>query len=84
MSKHDHQVCNHENLKFCKTCQIPYCKDCGKEWGYQQQNWWYYPSTITTSNLQQNPNTLSLQPYYKSENLNVANDVPTVTCKHEV
>jgi hypothetical protein len=44
MQNHDHsEECKHLNLEFCPVCRIPYCKDCGKEWG-EQQNTWVYPT----------------------------------------
>lgn len=31
---HDHHwcACNHDNLAYCATCNVVYCKDCKKEW----------------------------------------------------
>ena len=36
--KHDHKHnhCQHENLKFCVTCDKPHCLDCGQEWNLTQ------------------------------------------------
>jgi hypothetical protein len=43
---HNHSCsCKHDNLKFCKSCQKPYCLDCHQEWNrYAYQ---YYPSGYT-------------------------------------
>jgi len=37
--QHHHCVCPHNNIRYCKLCQKPYCLDCGKEWGTHT----YYP-----------------------------------------
>ncbi len=26
------EECKHQNIKFCKKCNVLYCVDCGKEW----------------------------------------------------
>lgn len=34
MHSHSHAYCcEHANVKYCGTCKVPYCVDCGKEWG---------------------------------------------------
>lgn len=64
--KHNHHDdhCEHDNLKFCKACQIPYCVGCGQEWG--KYNWYYsgtaaypysttatqWPSTMTATGIE--------------------------------
>jgi len=32
-SHHLHYGCDHQRLKHCKSCDVVYCRDCGKEWG---------------------------------------------------
>lgn len=46
MTKHDHHnCCAHENLAYCKVCDVVYCEDCGREWpsrevcAYPQWSW---------------------------------------------
>ena len=30
---HNHQpVCKHQLVKYCLTCKVCYCEECGKEW----------------------------------------------------
>lgn len=42
MTKHNHEHCKytwdckHEHIGFCPVCQVPYCLDCGEEWGKKQ------------------------------------------------
>lgn len=40
--KHCHTVCSEHTLKECKTCNMVYCENCGKEWG-GTTNYWSYP-----------------------------------------
>lgn len=43
MNKHEHNECEHQNLRFCKVCRHPYCPDCGKEWF---ETYYYYHSPL--------------------------------------
>jgi hypothetical protein len=51
---HEHQVCKHENLKWCEKCDLIYClnPDCKKEWKHEAYSYtWTQPcSTGTTFN----------------------------------
>lgn len=84
---HSHKSClgcQHENLKFCGCCQIPYCVGCGKEW-CERTYWFTYPY-YNDSRLQYGQSTL-LQPNTipAGENINTLNDGHEVTassCKH--
>jgi hypothetical protein len=79
--QHNHQgCCDHENIKLCKKCGVPYCLDCGKEWSEKTQYVYspYYPYTITYN------------PYYDNTWWNVSSDnssdttaYSTCSCKHE-
>lgn len=51
---HHHCECKHENIKFCKKCQRPYCVDCGQEW-YEQSLSYTYPYYTITSETHTNP-----------------------------
>ena len=42
MHKHHYCECQHDNIRFCKKCQRPYCLDCGREW---YANYHYYTYT---------------------------------------
>lgn len=50
---HEHSDCEHE-LKYCKVCDVCWCKKCKREWGGSK--YWYintaptYPPswTVTT------------------------------------
>lgn len=44
---HNHcgHVCQHNNLKYCKHCQVPYCVDCGYEWKTYNWNPYYWYTT---------------------------------------
>jgi len=45
---HKHKCqCEHENLKYCKSCRHPYCMDCGEEWGTNSWYKWYYQPYYT-------------------------------------
>ena len=43
MTNHEHKECEHE-MAYCKVCQIPYCKKCGKEWKDNYNYIPYYPT----------------------------------------
>lgn len=48
---HDHNDCEHE-MKYCKVCDVAYCKKCKREWGKTvyvpyYYNTWVYPNTTT-------------------------------------
>ncbi len=83
MSSHNHCSsfgCEHNNLKYCKCCRVPYCVDCGYEWKtYSYWNYPYYTYTYTAGQLQQSPTVVS------SGNANTPESLTgcTVTCKHE-
>lgn len=69
---HNHHIhgCEHSNVRYCKTCDIPYCADCGKEWSFK----WYNTYTIQTT------------PYWKYNGTAAGNTLTveptTTTCKH--
>lgn len=46
MAKHDHKpACEHKRLAFCKQHDVPWCEDCGREWGLNTVTTIpYYPS----------------------------------------
>ena len=45
---HDHNHCQHTNLKFCSVCNVVYCVDCKKEWKENYSNWtWSQPLMST-------------------------------------
>lgn len=46
---HHRCQCKHESLKFCASCQVAYCAQCGKEWVEQRQQYWYTPYYQITS-----------------------------------
>lgn len=76
---HSHKSClgcQHENLKFCGCCRVPYCVDCGKEW--QERTYWYnYP--FYNTGLQQ----LQLSQSENTNTLKDGHEVITVSsCKH--
>lgn len=82
---HKHScACEHEAVKYCKTCRIVHCEDCNQEWtakGYY--NPWYYNNgylaqeTITTG-------TADLSPKITwGDNQNILNDGHETLCKHE-
>jgi hypothetical protein len=55
--KHQHQcVCEHNNIKLCKVCKVPYCVDCGKEWQEKVLYNTYY-STCQYPNIYQHQTT---------------------------
>ena len=39
---HEHNECEHKNLKYCKKCDVVYCEDCKREWG---NTTWTYTSS---------------------------------------
>lgn len=46
---HDHNECQHEEMKYCKTCDLTYCKKCLREWGTCRQTHYFtyvQPTTI--------------------------------------
>ena len=50
---HQHSCeCKHENLKLCKTCKVPFCQDCGKEWAERctLNHGWYWQYPYSSSN----------------------------------
>ena len=68
MAKHDHKVCTHEDVKYCKTCNVCHCLECNQEWviqsrsyyPYQYPYWWYNgigQDTAMQTNLNQQSNT---------------------------
>jgi len=41
---HEQDVCLHECLHYCKTCEIVYCCKCGRQWGVTKTTvMMYYP-----------------------------------------
>lgn len=48
---HEHNKCEHKNLKYCEKCDVVYCEDCKKEWRYDFSTITYaeWPSTDTTN-----------------------------------
>lgn len=45
---HEHEECEHKNLKHCSKCDVVYCEDCKKEWIKQFVT--IYGSSTTISN----------------------------------
>ena len=39
---HEHNDCQHENLKFCSHCRTVYCEKCGKEWYEDSYHYRYF------------------------------------------
>lgn len=39
--KHDHDECEHKNLKYCKKCDVIYCVNCDREWPSVKWNYSY-------------------------------------------
>lgn len=80
MHNHKHHcICTHENIKYCKKCQRPYCVDCGMEW-YTQSGYYTYANTYPT--LYRSNTTDAVGNIWKSEQ--PAQDLtPTITCSHE-
>lgn len=75
---HNHNCsCDHERVKFCKTCRIVHCQDCNQEWTYKVTQW-----TYTQPYWQHLPNTGGLT--YRLNDLQAS--APTVeltsTCSH--
>jgi hypothetical protein len=40
---HSHNCGCEHNLKHCAHCDVVYCTKCHREWGHQN-NWYYYKS----------------------------------------
>ena len=34
MSNHEHKICEHEDLRHCDKCDLILCKNCSKEWKF--------------------------------------------------
>ena len=32
MSHQHHYACAHSSLRYCPTCKVTYCVECGQEW----------------------------------------------------
>jgi hypothetical protein len=45
--EHNHNKCEHKNLKYCPHCDLVYCEDCKKEWKNNQLTWTYGSGTTT-------------------------------------
>ena len=41
--RHDQHrcACDHERVRFCRTCRTVYCLDCAQEWGARPFVWPY-------------------------------------------
>ena len=85
MAKHDHKICAHDEVKYCKTCQVCHCLNCAKEWTNQPQYYWYnYPYTWLDSGGTGYP-TKIYGISNASDNQTTAGgliDIPAPTCKH--
>ena len=51
---HEHQKCEHKNIKYCEKCDVWYCEDCKKEWEAKTENRTYtytfpFNETYTTA-----------------------------------
>jgi len=42
-------ICEHKELKYCKTCDKVTCLVCGKEWANNYLSVPYYPGTMQTT-----------------------------------
>lgn len=58
MAHTHHSHCVHDNMKYCRDCQVPYCVSCGKEWrtttttiGGTFPYWQYGHTWYTTKNI---------------------------------
>lgn len=78
MSKHEHcgSGCKHPSLKFCVTCKVPYCLQCGKEWN--ENTGWTIRSGGTLDKLQ--PFLKTTAGGYVQETTSTT--VPDNLCKH--
>ena len=47
VKRHNH--CKHAAMKFCATCDKPYCDDCGQEWNAAVERIVYVNQPIYTS-----------------------------------
>jgi len=49
---HNHEHCQHTNLKYCSKCDVVYCS-CGREWGnYNCGLSWTYTNPWWNTNAQ--------------------------------
>jgi hypothetical protein len=51
MMAHDHGhrcVCEHERVRYCRSCRTVYCEDCKQEWVTRPTYWPYvtYQQTL--------------------------------------
>ena len=42
-------TCQHEHVKYCSTCKVCYCEDCGKDFPEKEYIYQYYPWYTTTT-----------------------------------
>lgn len=87
--KHHSCKCEHEDVKFCKTCQIVHCLDCNKEW--RQSTMWYNPYYLGGSGYIYN-NAIGVSSGSLlgggggaggSATLTTTTPQPTLTCEHK-
>lgn len=79
---HDHDECLHEEMKYCKTCDLTYCKKCSREWGTCRLTHFY---TYQFPNITY-PQPTTIWPYQISTTVSTVstawNDTITYQCNH--
>ena len=69
MQMHDHHrcICEHERVRYCRSCHVVYCEGCKQEWVTRPLYPWWSPYAVQPaigigsgplvqqSNMQQSP-----------------------------